>query len=54
MSSLTDLPEIGPITARHLAAVGIRNAETLREVSARDALRVIHGCSCRIRVRGLL
>ncbi|MDR3202805.1 MAG: TfoX/Sxy family protein, partial [Bifidobacteriaceae bacterium] len=41
MSDLTDLPEIGPVAAGHLVAVGIGDAETLREVGAREAFRRI-------------
>ncbi len=37
MSSLTDLPEIGAVTAKQLIAVGISDAEALRAVGAREA-----------------
>ncbi|MDR1264310.1 MAG: TfoX/Sxy family protein [Propionibacteriaceae bacterium] len=37
MSSLTDRPEIGPVTARQLAAVGIADADELRAAGARQA-----------------
>lgn len=37
MSSLTDLPEIGAVTARQLVAVGIEDADALREVGAPEA-----------------
>ncbi|MCL2803611.1 MAG: TfoX/Sxy family protein [Micrococcales bacterium] len=37
MTDLTKLPEIGAVTARQLKAVGIEDAETLREVGARQA-----------------
>ncbi|MDR0592059.1 MAG: TfoX/Sxy family protein [Bifidobacteriaceae bacterium] len=37
MSDLTALPEIGTVLAGHLAAVGIPNADTLRDVGAREA-----------------
>jgi DNA transformation protein len=37
MSSLTNLPEIGPVTARQLSAVGVADADTLRDVGAREA-----------------
>ncbi|MDR1294892.1 MAG: TfoX/Sxy family protein [Bifidobacteriaceae bacterium] len=43
MSSLTDLPEIGPVTAKQLGAVGIGDAETLRELGAREAFSRIRG-----------
>jgi TfoX C-terminal domain. len=37
LSSLTDLPEIGTVTARQLVAVGIEDADVLREVGAPEA-----------------
>lgn len=37
MSSLTDLPEIGAVTARQLAAVRIGDAHALREAGAEEA-----------------
>lgn len=37
MSSLTDLPEIGAVTARQLAAVRIGDADALREAGAEEA-----------------
>jgi DNA transformation protein len=37
MSSLTDLPEIGGVTARQLVAIGIKDAATLRDLGAREA-----------------
>lgn len=37
MSSLTELPEIGEVTARQLAAVGIADADALREAGAEEA-----------------
>lgn len=37
MSTLTELPEIGAVTARQLAAVRIEDAQTLREVGAEEA-----------------
>ncbi|MDR1450436.1 MAG: TfoX/Sxy family protein [Propionibacteriaceae bacterium] len=37
MSDLTALPEIGPVSAGQLAAVGIPDADTLRAVGAREA-----------------
>ena len=41
MSDLIGLPEIGPVAVGKLAAVGIADAETLRDVGAREAfLRV--------------
>jgi DNA transformation protein len=41
MTSLTDLPEIGPVTAAQLAAVGIHHAEALRAVGEREAFNRI-------------
>ncbi|MDR1766918.1 MAG: TfoX/Sxy family protein [Propionibacteriaceae bacterium] len=37
MSDLTSLPEIGPVTARQLAEVGILDADTLRSLGSREA-----------------
>ena len=37
MSSLTDLPEIGPVLARHLIAVGITDADQSRQAGAEEA-----------------
>jgi DNA transformation protein len=37
MSSLTSLPEIGAVTAKQLAGVGIKDADTLRAIGARAA-----------------
>jgi DNA transformation protein len=37
MSSLADLPEIGNVTATQLVAVGIKDADTLRDIGARQA-----------------
>lgn len=37
MSSLTDLPEIGPVIAKHLVAVGITDADELRRLGAKEA-----------------
>lgn len=37
MSDLTELPEIGTVTASQLVAVGIVDADTLREVGAPEA-----------------
>ncbi|GEM_PF-285097 len=37
LSSLTDLPEIGAVTASQLVAVGIEDADALREVGALEA-----------------
>jgi len=37
MTSLTSLPEVGPVLAGHLTAVGIPDAETLREVGTHEA-----------------
>ncbi|WP_043534828.1 TfoX/Sxy family DNA transformation protein [Actinomyces polynesiensis] len=37
MSDLTGLPEIGTVTASQLVAVGISDADTLREVGAPEA-----------------
>ncbi|MDN6567215.1 MAG: TfoX/Sxy family protein [Propionibacterium sp.] len=43
MSDLTDLPEIGTVTARQLVAVGIGDAATLRRVGAVEAFARIRG-----------
>ena len=45
MNSLTDLPEIGTVTAKQLVAVGIDDPDKLRSVGAREAF---------IRIRELL
>ncbi|MCL2483305.1 MAG: TfoX/Sxy family protein [Propionibacteriaceae bacterium] len=37
MSSLTGLPEIGPVLARHLIAIGITDADQLRQAGAEEA-----------------
>jgi DNA transformation protein len=37
MTDLTSLPEIGKVTAAQLHEVGIRDADTLRQVGAREA-----------------
>jgi len=37
MSDLTKLPEIGPVLAAHLIAVGIPDAKTLRQVGSHEA-----------------
>ncbi|MCL2466230.1 MAG: TfoX/Sxy family protein [Micrococcales bacterium] len=62
MSDLLDLPEIGPVAAANLAAVGIEDAETLREVGAQEAfvrirtevdpgacLQMLTGLECAVR-----
>jgi DNA transformation protein len=62
MSNLTDLPEIGAVTARQLAAVGIGDVKTLRELGAREAfsrireeldpgacLQLLTGLECAVR-----
>ena len=38
MAELIGLPEIGPVTARQLIAVGITSADELRAVGAKEAL----------------
>jgi DNA transformation protein len=39
--SLTDLPEIGPVTARRLTEVGVPDPATLRSVGAIEAFKRI-------------
>ena len=38
MAELISLPEIGPVSARQLIAVGITSADELRAVGAKEAL----------------
>jgi len=41
VTPLTSLPEIGPVTARLLTAVGLPDAESLRAAGTREAFRRI-------------
>jgi len=40
---LTDLPNIGPVLAQNLYAVGVNTPEALREIGAEGAWLVIRG-----------
>ncbi|MDS9468405.1 TfoX/Sxy family protein [Paracoccus sp. MBLB3053] len=41
MSDLTDIPNIGPATARSLIAAGIPDAASLRRIGAHEAYRAL-------------
>ncbi len=41
MSDLTEIPNIGPATARSLIAAGIPDADTLRRIGAHEAYRAL-------------
>ena len=41
MSDLTEIPNIGPATARSLIAAGIPDADTLRRAGAHEAYRAL-------------
>ena len=41
MSDLTEIPNIGPATARALIAAGIPDADTLRRIGAHEAYRAL-------------
>lgn len=49
MGTLIDLPNIGNTMEKRLAAVGICDAETLREIGSKEAfikLRLLEGDTC--------
>jgi DNA transformation protein len=49
MSALTTLPNIGKVSVKRLARIGVETAEQLKELGAREAflrLRLIEGDTC--------
>ncbi|MDO7785903.1 TfoX/Sxy family protein [Desulforamulus aquiferis] len=49
MSDLTNLPNIGKIMEKRLAAVGINDVESLRKIGSKEAfikLRMLEGDTC--------
>lgn len=56
MENLTDLPNLGPDTARQLQAVGITTAQALRQTGSREAwlrIQAQDSSACYNRLLGL-